>query len=66
MEGGDGNKGLRSSTEVEVVAKGERRPFTAQYKLKVVRTGELDEVFGLASRGGCGIETHLNPIRIKL
>ena len=32
-----GNKGTKSLTEVEVLAKAERRRFTAEYKLKVLR-----------------------------
>src|SRR5258707_15743801 len=35
-----GSSGAKSSTEVEVVAKAERRRFTAEYKLKVVREAE--------------------------
>src|SRR5258705_12037567 len=35
-----GSNGAKSSTEVEVVAKAERRRFTAEYKLKVLREAE--------------------------
>src|SRR5258707_12599227 len=35
-----GSSGAKSSTEVEVVAKAERRRFTAEYKLKVLREAE--------------------------
>lgn len=51
-----GNNGLKSLTEVEVVAKGERRRFTAQYKLKVLREAdhckEPGEIGGLLRREG--------------
>src|SRR5437660_7485551 len=35
-----GSNGAKSSTEVEVVTKAERRRFTAEYKLKVLREAE--------------------------
>ncbi len=51
-----GNNGLKSLTEVEVVAKGERRRFTAEYKLKVLREAdhckEPGEIGGLLRREG--------------
>lgn len=39
METGS-NKGAKTSTEVEVVAKAERRRFTAEYKVKVLREAD--------------------------
>ena len=51
-----GNSGLKSLTEVEVVAKGERRRFTADYKQKVLREADdckqPGEIGGLLRREG--------------
>lgn len=51
-----GNNGLKSLTEVEVVAKAERRRFTADYKLKVLREADdckqSGEIGGLLRREG--------------
>lgn len=51
-----GNSGLKSLTEVEVVAKGERRRFPADYKLKVLREADdckqPGEIGGLLRREG--------------
>ena len=50
------SNGVKSLTEVEVVAKAERRRFTAQYKLKVLREAdhckEAGEIGGLLRREG--------------
>ncbi len=51
-----GNNGVQSLTEVEVVAKAERRRFTAEYKLKVLREADHcqqpGEIGGLLRREG--------------
>jgi transposase len=50
------SNGVKSLTEVEVVAKAERRRFTAQYKQKVLREADHckqpDEIGGLLRREG--------------
>jgi transposase len=50
------SNGVKSLTEVEVVAKAERRPFTAQYKQKVLREADdckqPGEIGGLLRREG--------------
>jgi transposase-like protein len=51
-----GNNGMKTSTEVEVVSKAERRRFTAEYKLKVLREADhcrqTGEIGGLLRREG--------------
>jgi transposase len=51
-----GSNGAKSLTEVEVVAKAERRRFTAEYKLKVLREADHckqpGEIGGLLRREG--------------
>jgi transposase-like protein len=51
-----GNNGATDSREVEVVAKGERRRFTGEYKLKVLREADrckqAGEIGGLLRREG--------------
>jgi len=53
---GTASKGVKSLTEVEVVAKAERRRFTAQYKQKVLREADdckqPGEIGGLLRREG--------------
>ena len=51
-----GSNGVKTSTEVEVVAKAERRRFTAEYKIKVLREADRckqpGEIGGLLRREG--------------